>query len=359
MRLPQRLAPLLGIAIVILALTYGVMRWLGPDANLVAPISPVSTQQTDPIADKVPDPGEDARTVLPTKPTKPEPTGAPTGVVHIVVQANNRPVPGCTVSVGSGLTALTDADGKAMFELPPQRLWLDVTPPKEAGLCTYKSRLTIDRGMTKTVPVALTPKTAAMWCRIVDRVSKQPLADATVLVHPREHQPYTTDKKGLVEMVMQPGDEHAIASAEGHSARRIALESGHDSEASALEVPLEPSAALEVTCLHADGKPVADAMVAIRALASDMQWPRNGASTGGAQTWSNRTNPEGKASLEDLPSGTKLYLEVSVPGAVAPPTTGVELKAGANQIAVTLPGAGTIRGRVLDAANQQIGRAHV
>ena len=74
MRLPQRLAPLLGIAIVILALTYGVMRWLGPDANLVAPISPVSTQQTDPIADKVPDPGEDARTVLPTKPTKPEPT---------------------------------------------------------------------------------------------------------------------------------------------------------------------------------------------------------------------------------------------------------------------------------------------
>jgi uncharacterized GH25 family protein len=358
MRLSPRLLLLLVLGIALT--TFGVVRWLSHGDVGVAPTPEGTTiQQADPNAGKTTDNEGDARTVLPTSPTKPEPSGAPTGIVHIVVQANGRAVPGCTVAVGSGLSAMTDAEGKAMFELPPQRLWLDVTPPKDAGLCTYKSRLTIDRGITKTVPVALTPKTSALWCRIVDSVTQKPLAEATILVHPREHQPYTTDQQGLVELVMQPADEYGLASAEGHASRRIALESGYDSEANALVVPLEPSATLEVTCQHADGKPVVDAMVAIRALASDMQWPRNSAATGGAQTWSNRTDKDGKASIPSLPSRTKLYLEISAPGSVAPPTTGLELKAGTNEHTVTLPGAGVIRGRVLDAASQPVNGAVV
>ena len=358
MRLSPRLLLLLVLGIALL--TYGVVRWMSHgDADVAPTPSGTTIQQTDPNAGKTTDNEGDARTALPTTPTKPEPSGAPTGIVHIVVQASGRPVPGCTVAVGSGLSAMTDAEGKAMFELPPQRLWLDVTPPKDAGLCTYKSRLTIDRGITKTVPVALTPKTASLWCRIVDGVTQKPLAEATILVHPREHQPYTTDQQGLVELVMQPGDEHGLASAEGHASRRIALEPGHDSEANALVVPLEPSATLAITCQHADGKPVADAMVAVRALASDMQWPRNSAPTGGAQTWSNRTDKDGKTSIQNLPSRTKLYLEISAPGSVAPPTTGLELTAGTNEQTVTLPGAGMIRGRVLDAASQPVSGAVV
>src|SRR5262249_51588700 len=192
---------------------------------------------------------------LATDPERPRATGRSTGTLRIRVRSfAGEGVPRCRVALGDGVEALADADGDATFELPPQRLWLDVEPPAGSALCPYRSRVTVDGGFAKDVLVVLDARVQTLWCRVVAAENEQTLADATVAVHPRDAQPVAAKGPGRFELLLQPGDEYALARAPDRAAVRIALVPGHATEGGALVVPLPCSADAHVECVDGSGR---------------------------------------------------------------------------------------------------------
>lgn len=357
MNLPIRNVSLIALALAVTAIL--IIRLAGsndlaaptkfnPPAN---PVANVTDEQHD----------DDARTELSTRHDKPQPSGEPTGVVTVTVRSESKaPLAGCLVSLGDGIVAKSDADGRASFELPPQRVWLDVKPPTETNLQHFQSRLTISRGLHKQIEVVLIANIAQQWCRLIDAETKRALAGAEVVIHPRDHLVITTDEQGIAKLLLQPGDAFASAAANGYADRSIAIVPGHESSATALDVPLEASASIDITCVDGEDHPVAEVFVTARALVSDLLWPRGSENLGTTQCWSGRSDSTGKIALVGLPARTTVYLQYSTPStAAAPPATSLELKRGSNPLRIALSGAGTISGRVLDAAGAPVIGARV
>lgn len=267
MNLPIRNVSLIALALAVTAIL--IIRLAGsndlaaptkfnPPAN---PVANVTDEQHD----------DDARTELSTRHDKPQPSGEPTGVVTVTVRSESKaPLAGCLVSLGDGIVAKSDADGRVSFELPPQRVWLDVKPPTETNLQHFQSRLTISRGLHKQIEVVLIANIAQQWCRLIDAETKRALAGAEVVIHPRDHLVITTDEQGIAKLLLQPGDAFASAAANGYADRSIAIVPGHESSATALDVPLEASASIDITCVDGEDHPVAEVFVTARALVSDL-----------------------------------------------------------------------------------------
>jgi hypothetical protein len=327
-----------------------------PPAN--GPAAPAQ-QPGDPRGAPAADPA--GRQALATGPGRPLATGRNTGAVRVLVRSfAGEPVPRCRVALGGGIEAFTGADGAAAFELPPQRLWLDVEPPAGVDLCAYRSRVTFDRGIQKDVLVVLDGRAQTLWCRLVAAENGQLLTAASVAVYPRDRQPVAATSPGLFELGLQPGDEYALATAPDRAALRIALVPGHATEGSALVVPLRRSAEALVECVDADGRPVEGAGVAACCLPRDVQWPREAPMSGSTPTWSARAGADGRLTLAGMPADTPLYLEVRPPaGSAPPPALTWTLQPGTNRERIVLAAAGTLRGRVADASGRALANAHV
>ena len=258
-----------------------------------------------------------------------------------VVDATGDPVADIDVRTGRrDSEELTTTDARGHFRLAgllPGVIQLRALDDDHDGA---SSPLEITLGATLTgVEIRVGPSDVAVW-KIIDAATHEPCGGATVDLHGpiRHFSPQLRgDEDGVVRLVDFPADAYtATIRCPGHAMLReeIVVDAG-ERRTIALDVGLEVAGVVR----NAGGAPVADANVALRGADDD------DAQTGIATT----SDRSGRFILRGAPAGA-VILEARGGATVGatPTTLALTLTDDLDELELTLPAIGELRGRVVD-----------
>lgn len=325
--LPARVLLLLGLVLLI-----GSALWLvfgqssASETAAGAPIVPASS--SEPIAEpaQLAEPDADvARTAGATTESAASRTAAAamaTLRIRVVTKDRGEPVAGAKVTalllVGGSDASLrnarsvTGADGFVEYQVAagqPSRFHVDAPAARITSLQVGA----LASGELCDVVVEVDGSPLFVICgRVVTAGTNAPIAGAVVELVPGITAS-TSASDGSFRAELPPGHADGFTlRAKGFGPRWVVAVSGHESPEKALEIALDAGSALEVHVVVADGSPVPDASVLLRATRSDLRiggtWSMV---TRGAVTWTAVADVTGVARFEDLPPNVVLQGELS------------------------------------------------
>ncbi|MEZ4449900.1 MAG: carboxypeptidase regulatory-like domain-containing protein [Nannocystaceae bacterium] len=265
-----------------------------------------------------------------------------------VIDAEGRPVVGIDVRTGrrdSEERASTDDRGAfRLTGLLPGVVQLRAVDDDHDG----SSRpLEVALGSTLVgVEIRVGPSEVAVW-KIVDAETHEPCAGATVALHGpmRAYLPeFSGDEAGVVRLVdVPPGDYEVTIRAPGHvtMSDEVLVDAGEDRR-----ITLEPGLTIAGVVRDADGELVEGARVALRAAEDD------GKKTGIAAS----TDRSGRFTLREAAPGASIVEATGSATLAAQPTTlALTITGDRDDLELTLPAVGELRGRVVDDHDAPVG----
>jgi hypothetical protein len=274
----------------------------------------------------------------------------PTGRIRVhVVTESGVPIAGCKCQLDD-LEAMTDADGAATFVVMVGRRYLDVEPPPGSNREKVDGSQRVTAGQTVDVTVSLPLRVElAFCCRIVAAEDRQPIAGAMVVVSSGEERTIT-DSTGASQVVVDLSSDSLDVTARGRAPVRVAPETGHDTPATAMLVPLERGADLELTVVDAAARPVTECVLELRASPWGPRWPPVSDARGDLFRFgTDRIDDDGVLRLADLPVDTALSVYLRLPAGLLSPSTlpPLVLVPGLNTRRIVLEAPGRIVGHLL------------
>lgn len=305
--------------------------------------------------------GPSATAAAPSAPTTAvAPAAGPTGRLLVKVR-NERgdALPSCQVSAREH-TATTDHLGEAGFDLIVERTFVAVEPPAGSALAGRSGWQTVCAGATTEVVVVLVAVASTpFWCRLVAAEDGRALADAEVREQPVGRS-LRSDGEGCVQVLPANDRSFLDVAVAGRAPCRIAPTAGHATREQALRVLVAAGVSLQVQMADAAGGPVAGATLELRAPSFALQQPDLQGVRGADFEWRGTSDAAGSLVLADLPIQVPLAVTVLAPPPYAPPPPERwVIGAGEERRTLTLPGAGRVCGRVVDAGGAVVADAVV
>ncbi|MCU0864955.1 MAG: carboxypeptidase-like regulatory domain-containing protein [Planctomycetes bacterium] len=278
----------------------------------------------------------------------------PRGRLGICVRSESGAVlPGCQVAAASE-RATTDAGGRVEFELPAERVFVAVTPPRGVELHETRGQMTVQRDQLTELTIVLAPRrTVSFCCRIVAAADARPLGEATLYPHFAESS--TSDGQGLAMLEIDALARFVDVWLEGFALRRVRVEPGHETPATAMVVPMSAEAVLCLAVVDPAGAALGGGNATVFYAPRHIVWPLGSAAGGDHETGFGDVDPFGKVEIGRLPAGVPMQLEVWISddyGRIDEQP--LLLQPGRNERRVVMQPCGGIRGHVRDANGQPV-----
>jgi hypothetical protein len=166
------------------------------------------------------------------------------------------------------------------------------------------------------------PPRHAFFGRLVDRDGGAPIAGAVaqrlvddqLRVLSRAECPGPSTADGLLHLALRAWRRPSVRiDAQGYSPVFVELAAGHETAATALSIPLRPSASVLATVLDPSGAPIENVAVVLSADAYDLNHQRDVFDFFGGYRprWNRMTDARGQARIPDLPSEVPLAVVAS------------------------------------------------
>ncbi|MBL8730645.1 MAG: carboxypeptidase regulatory-like domain-containing protein [Planctomycetes bacterium] len=320
-----------------------------PAVSAPLPAAAVPRPDLDRTDLATPDPAAGA---VADQPAGPGPT---TGSLRVFVRdERGDALEGCRVAAGAQ-EAITGRSGTAEFVVAAARTFVAVDPPTGQPLVPRAGWQTVLADRHNDVVVVLSRQAnTTFWCRLVAAEDERALPGVAVSSLPAETL-LRSDAEGFVQTTVTDEQTYLEIRAAGRSPGRVVPTDGHATRATALRVPLPQGAVLHVHTTDTASAPVADVTIELRLHAWQVQWPHGARSRGDAICWRGATDAAGQLTFRDLPRGLPLDVTARcAAGRAAPAAQCWVLDAESEQRLLVLPLAGSVHGRVLDAAGQPV-----
>ncbi|HVS09590.1 MAG TPA: carboxypeptidase-like regulatory domain-containing protein [Planctomycetota bacterium] len=251
----------------------------------------------------------------------------------------------------------TGDDGWAEFILPQGRRWGVLAVDDEsawlrAPMLTWTP--TLAGGQTYEIVLRVADRgDLQFFGRVVAADDRSPLAGAEVELDssPGSQTQALTGPDGVFEL---RGSGFARARARGFAPALFHLAEGHERAADAFEVRLQRGATVVARVRKPSGAPIAGAHVTLWTNDMHLVMPETlhlfgMSAVPGHRSWMATTDADGQGSLEDLPPGVPLTLELRLENSPPPAASVLELQPGEMREVDLIAGGGIeLRGRLVD-----------
>ncbi|MHC5064335.1 MAG: MSCRAMM family protein [Planctomycetota bacterium] len=253
------------------------------------------------------------------------------------------------------IETVSDAAGQVRVQIAAGRYYLSVDPP-EGNLQEASGGITIPPVEEKEVKIVLRPKAnLSFFGRLL--TDGKPVAGAKLEMYIDEQLRETIHSAadGSFSVIGDREEGYVKLVEAGYSPLIIAIVTGHESHADALEIPLQAAAQLTARIDFADGRPAGSAELILQHQNRQIAFPTGLHRGPFILNYSAEASAEGLARIENLPVDTPLSLRIKYAGRLyLTQRRPIFLKAGINSQSFELPLGQGITGRLIDQTGQGI-----